>query len=134
MQLVTDKQDQPPVIWRWMNAQNRIPWSSDLRVIGLMREDKSIAAGVGFNGWQDKSAWMHVAFDTPHSMTRSLLRAAFEYPFKHCGKEAVYAQIDKDNQECLRLVRKLGFEEVATTVDCVLFEMKADSCRWIKEH
>ena len=133
MKLVTDQPGQPPIIWRWMHAQNKLPWSSDLRVIGLMRDDSSIAAGVRFNGWQDKSAWMHVAFDTSHSMTRSLLRAAFEYPFVKCGKEAVYAQIDKGNLECLRLVGKLGFEEVAKTVDCVLFEMKADACRWIKE-
>lgn len=133
MKLVTDQPGQPPIIWRWMHAQNKLPWSSDLRVIGLMRDDKTIAAGVGFNGWQDKSAWMHVAFDTSHSLTRSLLRAAFEYPFVRCGKEAVYAQIDKGNLECLRLVGKLGFEEVAKTVDCVLFEMKADACRWIKE-
>lgn len=133
MKLVTDQPGQPPVIWRWMHAQNKLPWSSDLRVIGLMRDDKTIAAGVGFNGWQDKSAWMHVAFDTPHSMTRSLLRAAFEYPFVKCGKGAVYAQVDKGNLECLRLVDKLGFETVAKTVDCVLFEMKAGACRWIKE-
>lgn len=133
MNLVTDQPGQPPVIWRWMHAQNKLPWSSDLRVIGLLREDNTVAAGVGFNGWQDRSVWMHVAFDTPHSMTRDLLRAAFEYPFVCCGKDAVYAQIDKDNVECLRLVRKLGYREIGKTVDCVLFEMTSDECRWIKE-
>jgi len=133
MKLVTDQPGQPPVIWRWIHAQNKLPWSSDLRVIGLLRDDNTVAAGVGFNGWQDRSVWMHVAFDTAHSMTRDLLRAAFEYPFIRCGKDAVYAQIDKGNKECLRLVRRLGYQEIGKTIDCVLFEMKADDCRWIKE-
>jgi RimJ/RimL family protein N-acetyltransferase len=133
MKLVTDKPGEPPVVWRWANGQNRLPWSSDLRMIGLMREDGSIAAAVGFNGWQSSSAWMHVAFDSPHSLTRSLLRAAFEYPFVHTGKDAVYAQIDKDNQDALRFVEKIGFREIYRTVDCVMFEMLSGECRWIKE-
>lgn len=102
-------------------------------MIGLMRADGSVAAAVGFNGWQDASAWMHVAFDSPHSLTRQLLRAAFEYPFVHSGKEAVYALIDKGNKEALRFVGKIGFKEVYRTVDCVMFEMLSSECRWIKE-
>lgn len=133
MKLVTDKPGQPPVVWQWMHARNRLPWSSDLRTIGVMRADGTLAAGVGFNGWQTASCWMHVAFDTAHSLTRQLLRAAFRFPFIESGREAVYAQIDQSNDECLRLVRKLGFREVCKTVDCVMFEMRADECRWIKE-
>ena len=133
MQLVTDKSGEPPVIWQWMARLNNVPWSSDLRTIGLMRSDGSLAAAVGFNGWQTNSCFMHVAFDSAHSMTRELLRAAFKYPFVDCGKEAVYALIGKENSDCLRLVKKLGYREFANTVDCVMFEMKAGECRWIKE-
>jgi RimJ/RimL family protein N-acetyltransferase len=133
MQLVTDKPGDPPVLWRWAHGQNKLPWSSDLRMIGLLRDDGTVAAAVGFNGWQEASAWMHVAFDSPHSLTRALLRAAFEYPFVHAGKEAVYALIDKGNKEALRFVEKIGFREIYRTVDCVMFEMFGDECRWIKE-
>lgn len=131
--VVTDHPGQPPVIWQWLHRKTRLPWSSDLRVVGIMRDDGTVAGAVGYNGWQSDSCFMHVAFDTAHSLNRDLLRAAFEYPFKHSGKEAVYALIDKGNDECLRLVRKLGYREVLKTVDCVMFEMKADECRWIKE-
>lgn len=116
-----------------MTRHNRLPWSSDLRVIGQMRPDGTVNAAVGFNGWQDNSVWMHVAFESPHSLTRQLLRAAFDYPFNQAGKEAVYAQISQDNEECLKLVKKLGYREIVRTVDCVMFEMKASECRWIKE-
>lgn len=133
MQLVTDKPGEQPILWQWMHRQNQVPWSSDLKMIGLMRSDGSIAATVGFNAWQTDSCFMHVAFDSPHSLTRQLLRAAFRFPFVQCGKLAVYALIDKHNKECLRLVRKLGYREAFQTVDSVMFEMLSDECRWIKE-
>lgn len=133
MKLVTDKPGEPPVVWQWMHRRTKVPWSSDLRTIGVMRGDGTIAAAVGFNGWQDQSCWMHVAFDTAHSLTRDLLRAAFQYPFVLSGKAAVYALIDQSNDECLRLVRKLGYREIVKTIDCVMFEMRHDECRWLKE-
>lgn len=133
MRIVTDQPGEYPILWRWMNRQNNVPWSTDLRTIGLMRFDGSVAAAVGFNAWQTHSCFMHVAFDTSHSMTRTLLREAFRYPFLTCGKDAVYALIGDDNQECLRLVRKLGFVEQFRTVDAVMFEMTSEECRWIKE-
>lgn len=133
MKIVTDKPGQPPIVWQWLHRKVKMPWSSDLRVVAAMREDGSIAGAVGYNGWQTDSCFMHVAFDSPHSFTRDLLRASFYYPFIQSGKEAVYALIDKGNDECLRLVGKLGYREVYRTVDCVMFEMKAGECRWIKE-
>lgn len=134
MRLVTDKPGEHPVIWEWMSRHVGLPWSSDLRTIGVMREDGTIAAAVGFNSWTHESCWMHVAFDGPHSMTRDLIRAAFKYPFKDCGKAAIYALPYADNDEAIRFIPKMGFKELARTVDCVMFEMKAEDCRWIKEN
>lgn len=132
MKLVTDQPGQAPVIWQWMNKRTRLPWSSDLRCIATMRKDGSIAAAVGYNAWTFSACWMHVAFENTHALTRELWRAAFEYPFVTCGVEAVYCLIYQTNDEALRLVRKLGYREIAKTVDCFMFEMKADECRWLK--
>lgn len=131
--VVTDKPGERPVIWEWLHRKTKLPWSSDLRVVGIMREDGSVAGAVGFNAWQTESCFMHVAFDNPHALNRDLLRSAFHYPFVACGKGAVYALIDKGNEDCLRLVRKLGYREITRTVDSVMFEMLARDCRWIKE-
>lgn len=133
MRLTTDKPGERPVIWEWMHRKTSLPWSSDLRTIAVMRDDGTIAAAVGFNSWTHEGCWMHVAFDGAHSMTRDLMRAAFKYPFKECGKSAVYALPHKDNDEALRFIPKMGFKELTRTVDCVMFEMKAEDCRWIKE-
>ena len=133
MRLVTDKPGERPVIWEWMHRRTLLPWSSDLRCLAAMRDDGSIASAVAYNGWTHQSCWMHVAFDGEHGLTRDLLREAFAYPFVACGKDAVYGLIQKSNEEALRLVRKLGYKELITTVDGVMFEMKADECRWVKE-
>lgn len=133
MQLVTDQPGQPPVIWEWMHKRTKLPWSSDLRCIAAMRDDGTIASAVAFNCWTENACWMHVAFDGPHGLTRALWRAAFEYPFTHCGKDAVYGLTPKHLTDALSMNRKLGFRQIAETVDCIMFEMKADECRWLKE-
>ena len=133
MKLVTDQPGEYPTVWEWMNRKTRLPWSSDLRTIATMREDGTIAAAVGFNAWTFSGCWMHVAFDTPHAMNRKIIRAAFEYPFIQCGMEAVYGLTPKGNDEALRMNEKLGFRKIAETIDCVMFEMTADECRWLKE-
>lgn len=133
MKIVTDKPGEPPLLWQWMNSKTRLPWSSDLRVIGLMRDDGTIAATVAYNSWTENACWMHVAFDTPHSMTRNLLRAAWAYPFTTCGKSAVYGLTPKDNTEALAFNKRMGWRQIAETVDCFMFEMLHEECRWIKE-
>lgn len=133
MRLVTDKQGEYPAVWEWMNRRTRLPWSTDLRMVATMREDGTIGAAVGFNAWTPSTCWMHVAFDSPHAMSRKIIRAAFDYPFIQCGMEAVYGLTPKGNDEALRMNEKLGFRKIAETVDCVMFEMTADECRWLKE-
>ena len=133
MKLVTDQKGEYPIIWEWMNKQTRLPWSTDLRTIATMRDDGTISAAVGFNAWTFSTCWMHVAFESPHAMNRKIIRAAFDYPFIKCGMDAVYGLTPKHLDEALRMNDKLGFRRIAETVDCVMFEMKADECRWLKE-
>lgn len=132
MKLVTDKPGEYPVVWEWMNRRTRLPWSTDLRCIAAMRNDGSIAGAVGFNAWTMSSCWIHAAFDSEHGLTRGLWEAAFRYPFVDCGMEAVYGLTPKALKEALSMNDKLGFKRVAETVDAVMFEMRADECRWLK--
>lgn len=134
MKLVTDKPGEYPVVWEWMNKRTRLPWSSDLRTIASMRDDGTISAAVAFNAWTMSACWIHVAFDGPHGLNRQLWRAAFEYPFVKCGMEAIYGLTPKNLDEALRMNNKLGFRRIAETIDCVMFEMRHDECRWLKEN
>ena len=134
MNLTTDKPGERPVIWEWMHSKTNLPWSSDLRCIAAMRDDGTIASAVAYNAWTENACWMHVAFDGKHGLTRALWRAAFEYPLVTCGKKAVYGLTPKHLSEAVSMNEKLGFKRIAETIDCVMFEMKADECRWIKEN
>jgi hypothetical protein len=132
MQLVTDRPDQYPVVWQWLNKRTRLPWSTDLRCLAVMRPDGTIAAAVGYNAWTHSSCWMHVAFDGPHGLTRRLWEAAFRYPFVECGMEAVYGLTPKNLDDALAMNERLGFRRIVETIDCVMFEMRHDECRWLK--
>lgn len=131
MRLVTDQTGYAPVVWEWMNKRNALPWSTSLRTVGLMRDDGSIAGAIGFDSWAPSSCWMHIALDNKHCFSKSLLRAAFDYPFVKCGVDAVYGLTSKTLTEAIRFNEKIGFSRLAETVDCVIFEMKAKDCRWI---
>lgn len=132
MRLVTDQPEQYPVIWQWLNKRINLPWSTDLRSMAVMRDDGTIACAVGYNAWTSNACWMHVAFDGPHGVKRDLWRAAFEYPFVKVGLEAVYGLTPKNLDDALKMNERLGFRRIAETIDCVMFEMKADECRWLK--
>jgi RimJ/RimL family protein N-acetyltransferase len=133
MKLVTDKPGDPPVIWEWMTKQTQIPWSSDLRTIAAIRDDGEIAAAVAFGSWTVQSCFIHVAFDTPHSLTKGLLKATFQYPFESIGVKAIYGLTPKDLKKAIRFNKKIGFKQIAETVDCVLLEMRREDCRYLKE-
>ena len=102
--------------------------------MAAMRDDNTISGAVAFNAWTEKACWMHVAFDGSHGLTRALWRAAFEYPLVTCGKDAVYGLTPKRLKDAVAMNRKLGFRQIAETVDSIFFEMKSDECRWIKEN
>ena len=132
MKLVTDKPNAPPVIWQWMTRQTQIPWATDLRTIAAIRDNGEIAAAVAFGSWTPESCFMHVASDTPHSLTKGLLKAAFEYPFESIGVKAIYGLTPKDLDTAIRFNRKIGFKQIGETVDCVLLEMRRENCRYLR--
>jgi len=131
MKIVTDKQGEPPLVWQWLNKQTNLPWSTDLRVIGLMRDDFTFAAAIGYNGWvEDSCCFIHLAFDTPRSMTRELIREAFSYPFKTV--DVIYGMTPITKENILAFNRRMGFREIHRTNHFVLQEMRKEECRWLK--
>jgi len=131
-QLVTDKKGEQPIVWEWLHKRTNVPWSTDVRCIGSMRDDGTIACAVAYNAWTAHACWMHVAFDGPHSLDRAFWRAAFDYPFCTVGLEAVYGLTPKGNDEANAINPRLGFRKIAETVDCVMYEMRHNECRWLK--
>lgn len=130
--LVTDKPGDVPKVWSWLSARTNLPWSADLRVIGLMR-DGEIVGAVGFNGWTPKACFMHVAFKDKKSLSRKLLQAGFAYPFLEVGCDAVYGLTPLHLKDAINFNKRLGMRPLVNTVDGIFFELRRDECRWLKE-
>lgn len=125
-------------LWAFINARIGIPWSSDFRAIGIVRDD-CLMGVVAYNGFTGRTCCMHDAIDDPTVIDRTFVRAVFEYPFIQCDLLAILAQVDEDNKHALGINKRLGFKEVHrlngaanSGKDLIFLQMLRSECRWIK--
>ena len=112
--------------------------SVDFQAMGVVR-DGSLIAVVAFNGFCGRVCSMHVAGDGGHWISRALLDAVFDYPFRQLDLAAVLAPIAASNEHALRFDTHLGFTEAhrvpegwARGVDLIILEMRREACRYLK--
>lgn len=129
----------PPEMYPWLAQRARLVVDRSFRAIAAIGDDGQIKGMVGYDAFTSNSCAIHVAADDPGAI-RSLLRAGFELPFERLGFGVVFCAVISTNVRSLRLVRGLGFRELATLrdqwsagVDTVLFEMRREDCRWIRK-
>lgn len=97
----------------------------------------TLRAVVGYDHFTGKCCQMHIAGTGRTWMTRELLYAAFDYPFRELGFNVVLGIVDSGNPEGLEFNRRIGFREVHRVVnghpdgDLVIFEMQKADCRWL---
>lgn len=106
----------------------------DSEAIGIERDGK-IVAGVIYENWNGRSIVCHIAVEG--LLTPTYLRAIFHYPFEYCGVDKIIAPVAESNEDSIRFVKKLGFQEEARLLDAhpdgslLLFTMKKGACRFI---
>lgn len=122
----------PGVLYRHIYSEIFLPFSTDLVLIGLQRQDLSIAGVVAYNTWLEDSCFMHVAFGS-HAVSRQMLSEAFRYPFVTCGKSRVYGLTPITSERALRFSQRLGFRPVVDNEDFRLQVMTREECRWIND-
>lgn len=82
---------------------------------------------------------MHVAGEGGCWITRELLRAVFNYPFRQLGVNKVLGFVDSTNKEAIRLDEHLGFQLEAVIKDAgpqgslLLYSMTAEQCRYLEK-
>lgn len=111
----------------------------DARGIVAVDGDGAVRGGVLYCAWTENSVQVHMATSTPIAW-RSLLHAAFAYPFQEAGRGVLMGLIRGSNVKSLAMAQHLGFEETHRVVDgyakgedLVLIELRRESCRWLKE-
>lgn len=106
--------------------------------IAAIRSDGTVAGVVAYDLWTPAGCRMHLAMETP-AATRTLLRAAFAYPFGELGLRLVTAAIPSHRGKAVRFATRLGFSEVHRTKDgwdegsdIVHLELRREACRYLK--
>lgn len=95
---------------------------------------------VGYDGFVGKVCQMHVVKTAHKPVPRKLLWAAFDYPFNRAGIEMILGVVNSNNSYAMNFDKHLGFKELNRLPgmhddggDLVLFGMKKEECRWLKE-
>lgn len=115
--------------------------SADLQAIFWVNpQDKAIEWCIGYTSFLGKTCQIHVVSFNKKYTPRKLLWAAFDYPFNQAGVETLIGIVNSKNDLAMKYDQNLGFKEVYRFEgvhdeggDVVVFEMKKQDCRFIKE-
>lgn len=97
-----------------------------------------LVAGASFRDWNGVSIEGQIAADRP--LTRGLLFAIFDYPFRQLGARKIVATTSADHIRSIRLLRRLGFVEEACLRDAapggdlIIYTMRREACRFLGDH
>ena len=116
--MCSDRQEE---LCRWLCETSGTAYNDKMVAIGSVSGDKILGV-VGFDGYNGKSIHMHVAGD-PHWMTKSILRAVFDYAFNVCKAEVIIAITGE--KKAIRLAGRVGFKS-----DMVLDGAHPDGPLW----
>ena len=125
-------------LWAWLNTRLGTPLSQDFRAVGLVR-DGCIQAVAGYNGWVGRSCCFHGAIDDRAAISRTYLRAIFEYPFDQCGVTNLLALVSVENKLSLSFCERSGFKAIDRLTaagldgeDALLLKLERRYCSWLR--
>lgn len=107
------------------------------KAIAVFDGDRLMGAAI-FDAFTPKDCNFHVRIADRRCVSRRVLRAVFDYPFRQLRLDRVSAQVMADNAESLKAVQKLGFvyegaKRQKTWASQLQFGMLASECRWISD-
>jgi RimJ/RimL family protein N-acetyltransferase len=111
--------------------------SQNIRCIGSV-VDGQIKGVIGYDGYNGASVQMHVA-GTPGWVNKSILFAAFDYPFKRLKCKIVIGLVPSGNKEAIHFNERLGFKLENELQDAhpdgslLLMTMRSEDCRWLNQ-
>lgn len=122
----------------WAQERTGVTFRRDAFSIGLEKAGELVAVVV-FDTFSQVECCMHIASDgTRGWMNKSLLVAAFAYPFVQLGFERVTGLVPADNEQALAFDEHLGFvregyhaKAAPNGGDLVSLGLLRESCRFI---
>lgn len=109
----------------------------DVRVLAAFEGERLLGA-VAYDAFNARDCNMHVCIADHRFMSRRVLRAVFDYPFRQLKLERVSAQVMSNNDKSLEFVQRVGFvyegaKRLAGFDMQMLFGMLKHECRWVTE-
>jgi len=96
-----------------------------------------IVGVIGYDGFNRASVHMHVAGE-PGWVTKSMLFAAFDYPFRVLKCNMVIGLVPSGNTDAIRFNTRLGFKVENELIGAhpdgalLLMTMRREDCRWLE--
>lgn len=124
--------------FQWLTAQTGVEFTPSAR--GMADVVDGVQRGVvACDLWGGTSAHVHFAARCA-AACRVLAAEFFKWAFGPAGREVLIAIVAESNHVSRRLVVFYGFKQVHVIkdgwrrgVDFLLYEMRRDDCRWLKE-
>lgn|GEM_PF-661145 len=126
-----------PEVGRWVAKRIQGGFCEDRTVAIGLKKDDDLIAGVIYENWNHQSIWCHIAIDG--KITPSYLAAIFDYPFNIAQVEKIIVPVGSDNEESIRLVKKMGFTEEGRIKegrldgDIVFLTLNRKDCKYLGE-
>lgn len=128
--LLTDRPGDYPFLWAWLAKRTGLPWSSDMRTMGLTDDTGKILSVAAFCSFMHgKQCFIHFAADT--AISRRFLKHIFTYLFLDAKLTSVLGLFDAANHNIHTFVERVGFDFKCALEGSLLYEMTPDKCRWI---
>ena len=113
--------------------------SEDFQALGRIGVEGKLIGVVGYFGFAGLTCQICDAGEG-NWLSRELIRATFDYPFRQLNMEYLFAKIRATNARALRLDRRVGFKDFARLhdgwtlgEDMIVLTMSRADCRWITQ-
>lgn len=103
------------------------------KVIAAFDGERLLGAVV-FDAFSDKDCNLHIRVEDKRCVSRRIIRAIFDYPFRQLGLERVSVQVMASNAKSIEFVQRLGFVyEGAKRMKAgsqLMFGLLLHECQW----
>lgn len=123
---------------RYFQQKLNLQPSDDFRGVIFLNKEGQPGVAYGWHGFIGRVCAVNIVIEDKHTLTKSVAREAFRFPFEVCGCNSVLAFVDSANAESMELCQRAGFIALSGVPDggllgdLIIFEMPKDNCRWLR--
>ncbi len=128
-----------PSDWGWVLQQLSILRVEDTSgIMAIDEETNSTVGAVVFDNWTPNSVQAHIIVTKVMLLRHGFLEETADYVFNVCDRKYMYGMVTSDNDNALRIDKRIGFTEVLRLpnaydegVDYVVMELKKENCNFL---